>query len=79
MNYVGFLLSEDHSGDPFSVTSRPIALRSDRISGSYCEASFKRKPVPKFWDQLEEELSILSLKAKLLLLPFGHSEMAFSK
>lgn len=75
--------------DPFSVTSKPAALTAaeyevliDMVSDSHCQASFKSKPLPEFWAQLGEDLSILSSKAKLLLLPFGTTylcETAFSR
>jgi len=57
--------------DPFSVTSKPVALNVAKygilinmVSDSHYQASFKSKPHSKFWDQLGENLSILISKAK---------------
>jgi len=75
--------------NPFSVTSKPAALNAaeyevliDMISDSYNQTSFKSKPISEFWAQLGEDHSILSSKAKLLLLPFSTTylrETAFSR
>lgn len=54
----------------------------DMVSESYYQTSFKSKLIPEFWAQLGEDRSILILKAKLLLLPFGTTylcETAFSR
>ncbi|KAL4126395.1 hypothetical protein QTP88_010617 [Uroleucon formosanum] len=75
--------------NPFSVTSKPAALNAaeyevliDMVSDSYYQTSFKSKPISEFWAQLGKDHSILSSKAKLLLLPFGTTylcETAFSR
>lgn len=60
------------------MTSKPAALNAeeyevliDMVSDSYYQTSFKSKPISEFWAQLGKDHSILSSKAKLLLLPFG--------
>lgn len=76
--------------NPFSVTSKPAAALNaaeyevliDMVSDSYYQTSFKSKPISEFWAQLGKDHSILSSKAKLLLLPFGTTylcETAFSR
>lgn len=75
--------------NPFSVTSKLTALNAaeyevliDMVSDSYYHTSFKSKPISEFWAQLRKDHSILSLKAKLLLLPFDTTylcETAFSR
>ncbi|XP_025424878.1 zinc finger BED domain-containing protein 5-like [Sipha flava] len=75
--------------NPFSVTSKSAALNAaeyevliDIVSDSYYQTSFKSKPISEFWAQLGKDHSILSSKAKLLLLPFGTTylcETAFSR
>ncbi|XP_025414925.1 zinc finger BED domain-containing protein 5-like [Sipha flava] len=72
-----------------TLTSKPAALNAaeyevliDMVSDSYYQTSFKSKPISEFWAQLGKDHSILSSKAKLLLLPFGTTylcETAFSR
>ncbi|VVC39076.1 Hypothetical protein CINCED_3A008027 [Cinara cedri] len=52
------------------------------VSDNCYQTLFKSTPISEFWAQLGEYHSILSSKAKLLLLPFGTTylcETAFSR